>query len=210
MPRDTFGLDSGDIAAAATLETALAPLDELLASLLDAREPRRVQCGGCLEPVLAVAVFRQPLRRAAPYVFVADLDEWLPRRRCHICAKVEARVNKDAPICQRCEGSGLKLATGVGRRARRTFAGDSRAGAEGGERLDCEACEGRGYIAVRRIDRSGCERCGGEGYVGSHRPPGELLAIDCAWSDEGHVRVIGEGTKRRRGEALHRPHACAA
>lgn len=37
-----------------------------------------------------------------------------------------------------------------------------------------------------------------------------MLAIDIAWSDEGHVRLIGQKTTRKRGEALYTLHACVA
>jgi hypothetical protein len=36
-----------------------------------------------------------------------------------------------------------------------------------------------------------------------------MLAVDVAWSDEPHVRVIGPRTGRRKGEALYALHACA-
>jgi hypothetical protein len=34
-----------------------------------------------------------------------------------------------------------------------------------------------------------------------------MLAIDVAWSDEGHVRLVGPHTTRRKGEALNALHA---
>lgn len=151
-----------------------------------------------MRPVLLAVVYRDPRRHRGAYVFTAELEEWEPRARCYVCAKIEARLNKDAPRCERCEGTG---AIGDFRRAEMR---------EGGERHECPRCEGRGYIVEVRVRRADCERCGGEGYVGSRRPPGDLLAIDYAWSDEGHVRIISERTKRRKGEALYRAHACAA
>lgn len=55
-----------------------------------------------------------------------------------------------------------------------------------------------------------CSRCGDEGYVGVDRPKCWMLAIDVAWSDEPHMRVIGPRTDRRRGEALHQLHVCTS
>lgn len=68
----------------------------------------------------------------------------------------------------------------------------------------CARTETRGQ---RRVN---CDRCGGSGYTGEKRPPGEMLAIDIAWSDEGHVRIVGPATSRKRGEALYRLHSCSA
>jgi hypothetical protein len=64
--------------------------------------------------------------------------------------------------------------------------------------------------AAHRARKRGetCSRCGGTGLVGSRRPPGPMLAIDVAWSDEGHVRVIARRTSRRRGEGLYPLHVC--
>lgn len=56
--------------------------------------------------------------------------------------------------------------------------------------------------------RANCHRCGGTGYVGSRRPLGRMLAIDVAWSDDVHLRVVGPSAKRRRGEALMPLHVC--
>lgn len=53
-----------------------------------------------------------------------------------------------------------------------------------------------------------CKRCGGTAMVGEPRPPGRLLAIDVAWGDDVHLRVVGENTDRRRGEALYELHIC--
>lgn len=53
-----------------------------------------------------------------------------------------------------------------------------------------------------------CNRCNGTGRVGESRPPGRMLAIDVAWGDTLHLRLIGENTDRRRGESLHRLHIC--
>lgn len=67
----------------------------------------------------------------------------------------------------------------------------------------CAATRGR-----KRGHRAGhCTRCGGEGYVGSNRPTARMLGVDVAWSDEGHVRLVGPRTKRMRGEALHALHS---
>jgi len=121
---------------------------------------------------------------------VADPYEWQPRARCATCAKIEARANRGAPKCETCNGRGsIKLGRGEGT-------------------IVCGGCEGRGYIVQRIVQRPDCSHCDGSGYVGEHRPDGELLAVDCAWSDDGHVRVIGPSTSRRKGEALYREHAC--
>lgn len=69
----------------------------------------------------------------------------------------------------------------------------------------CKRCEGSGEVANKRAN---CHRCGGSGYVGSARPVGQMLAIDVAWGDEGHVRLIGPRTSRRKGEALYNVHSC--
>src|SRR5205823_1563165 len=39
-----------------------------------------------------------------------------------------------------------------------------------------------------------CARCADTGYVGMKRPAGWMLAIDMAWGDVIHVRVIGSRT----------------
>lgn len=73
-------------------------------------------------------------------------------------------------------------------------------------RARCYVCQKQ---ATRGMKRARCDRCDGTGYVGEHRPPGKMLAWDVAWSDEGHVRIVGERTERRRGEAFYRLHVCA-
>lgn len=73
-------------------------------------------------------------------------------------------------------------------------------------RARCYVCSG---IAARGQRRMNCDRCGGSRYVGSKRPPGRMLAIDVAWSDDGHVRTIAARTPRRKGEALYPLHVCA-
>ncbi len=56
-----------------------------------------------------------------------------------------------------------------------------------------------------------CPHCNSTGYTGqAHRPPGQMLAMDMAWSDTPNLRIIGERTDRREGEALHPLHQCAA
>jgi hypothetical protein len=66
----------------------------------------------------------------------------------------------------------------------------------------CATIEGRGQ------SRRNCYRCGGTGYVGSNRPAAQMLGVDIAWSDEGHVRLVGPKTNRRRGEGLYPLHHC--
>lgn len=66
-----------------------------------------------------------------------------------------------------------------------------------------------GALTVERhYARVDCPRCGGSGYVGERRPPGQLLAVDVAWADDGRNRLLGAATKRRAGEALHPLHRC--
>lgn len=72
----------------------------------------------------------------------------------------------------------------------------------------CFPCAGAQATSKRGVVH--CARCGGIGYVGSKRPDAPMLAIDIAWSDEGHIRVIGPETARRRGEALYALHTCAS
>lgn len=72
-------------------------------------------------------------------------------------------------------------------------------------RAACYVCV---RVAKHRHKRTNCDRCGGTRYVGTPRPPGRLLAIDVAWSDEGHVRLLGPRTERRKGEACYRLHSC--
>jgi len=74
------------------------------------------------------------------------------------------------------------------------------------DRRRCFHCAG-----AQATSKSGvvhCARCGGTAYVGEWRPKEPMLAVDVAWSDEGHLRVIAENTPRRKGEALHRLHRC--
>jgi hypothetical protein len=44
--------------------------------------------------------------------------------------------------------------------------------------------------------------------VGEPRPYGQMLAVDVAWGDHIHLRLIGPNTDRRRGEALYPLHVC--
>lgn len=74
-----------------------------------------------------------------------------------------------------------------------------------GRALDCPRCEGAGEVSDKCAN---CKRCGGERYVGRERPQGVMLAVDMAWGDEGHVRLIKPRTPRRKGEALYELHAC--
>lgn len=180
-PRQTHALGFADIAALAVEE----PVAQNYA------EPVRGLCEACFSPVLIAIVYADPKRHSGARTFIAEPYEWHPRGRCPTCAKIEARANRGAPKCEVCNGRGrLKVAE------RNTAP------------LDCEACEGRGYLVVKVVKRPDCTHCDGSGYVGEHRPEGELLAVDCAWSDEGHVRLIGPNTSRRKGEALYRAHAC--
>lgn len=70
---------------------------------------------------------------------------------------------------------------------------------------DCTRCAGSGTVSDRRET---CARCGGSGFVGTRRPPGVMLAIEVAWSDEGHVRLVSPRTSRKRGEAFYELHTC--
>lgn len=70
----------------------------------------------------------------------------------------------------------------------------------------CFPCAGAQATSKRGVVH--CARCGGEGYVGSKRPDEMMLAIDIAWSDESHVRLIGPETTRKRGEGLYALHRC--
>ena len=75
-------------------------------------------------------------------------------------------------------------------------------------RASCQSC-----LHTRRAHPGvhvSCSRCGDTGMVGTGRPAGQMLAIDVAWADELHLRVIGPRTDRRRGEALHPLHVCQA
>lgn len=58
----------------------------------------------------------------------------------------------------------------------------------------------------RHVD---CRRCNGTGMVGSPRPVGQMLAVDMAWGDDLHIRLVGPNTDRRRGEALYPLHVCS-
>jgi hypothetical protein len=73
-------------------------------------------------------------------------------------------------------------------------------------RSRCFPCAGA--QATSKNGKVHCSRCGGSGFIGSRRPKEPMLAIDVAWSDEGHLRVIAPSTPRRRGEALHALHRC--
>jgi hypothetical protein len=72
-------------------------------------------------------------------------------------------------------------------------------------RAACYVCA---QIRKRGQSRRHCPRCGGTGYVGSKRPAQVMIGVDIAWSDEGHIRLVGPRTKRMRGEALMPLHAC--
>lgn len=114
-------------------------------------------------------------------VFVADIYEWQPLGACFVCSP--------PGLCAHC-----------------------------GVELDQDAPPGTRYCgdihrkAAHRARKRGevCARCGGLGVIGQRRPDGPMLAIDVAWSDEGHVRVIARRTSRRRGEGLYPLHECAA
>jgi hypothetical protein len=71
-------------------------------------------------------------------------------------------------------------------------------------RARCYVCQ---TIETQGKHRASCDRCGGLGFVGYPRPRTPMLAIDVAWSDEGHVRIVGPRTTRRKGEALYALHA---
>lgn len=73
-------------------------------------------------------------------------------------------------------------------------------------RAKCYLCAA---VAERGLNRGKCARCNGTGYVGEDRPSEPMLAVDAAWSDTGHIRVVGPLTKRNPGEALYREHRCA-
>jgi hypothetical protein len=55
-----------------------------------------------------------------------------------------------------------------------------------------------------------CRRCNGTAMVGEPRPYGQMLAVDVAWGDHIHLRLIGPNTDRRRGEALYPLHSCSS
>lgn len=74
-------------------------------------------------------------------------------------------------------------------------------------RAQCGSC-----LHTRRAHPSlnivSCARCADTGYIGTKRPAGWMLAVDMAWGDEIHVRVISGRTDRRAGEALYPMHIC--
>lgn len=73
-------------------------------------------------------------------------------------------------------------------------------------RAACQSC-----LHTRRAHPGrpvSCGRCHNTGYVGSNRPKGRMVAIDMAWGDDWHVRIVGPRTDRRKGEALHPLHVC--
>lgn len=70
------------------------------------------------------------------------------------------------------------------------------------------ACYECATILKRGQRRPVCPRCGGTAYVGSKRPSEPMVGLDVAWGDELHARLVGPRTKRMRGEALHKLHAC--
>jgi hypothetical protein len=75
-------------------------------------------------------------------------------------------------------------------------------------RAQCQSC-----LHTRRAHPTShvsCGRCHDTGYVGTKRPTGRMLAIDVAWDDDLHLRLVGPRTDRRRGEALHSIHVCEA
>jgi hypothetical protein len=78
---------------------------------------------------------------------------------------------------------------------------------------DCPRCRGAGCVACDFTGTAGhqraeCKHCGGAGFVGRQRPRARMLAVDVAWSDEGHVRIVGPKTARKKGEALYELHRC--
>lgn len=74
-------------------------------------------------------------------------------------------------------------------------------------RAQCGSC-----LHTRRahphLPEISCARCADTGYTGTRRPPGWMLAVDMAWGDDIHLRVIGPRTDRREGEALYPMHIC--
>lgn len=108
-------------------------------------EPQRVQCAGCGQPVIMVAVEGELL--------VASAYEWLPRMPCRVCRWVKSR---------------------------------------------------------RGTKRAQCTLCDGSGYVGEKRPAEVMVAIDIAWGDDCHVRLVTPRMVRRKGEGLFRLHPCGA
>ena len=74
-------------------------------------------------------------------------------------------------------------------------------------RSRCFPCAGA--QATSKNGRVHCSRCGGTGYIGERRPQERMLAVDMAWGDEGHVRLVAPSMKRYRGESLYRLHKCS-
>jgi DnaJ-class molecular chaperone len=138
-------------------------------------------CPGCLRPVLVAIVGGETI--------IAELHEWQPRSRCFPCAGAQATSKRGKVHCSHCDGSGYVGGQGAAVDATTT----------------CLVCEGSGKTPYGRRKCSGCH---GSGYVRERRPDEPMLAIDVAWSDEGHIRVIGPNTSRKAGEGLHRLHRC--
>jgi hypothetical protein len=130
--------------------------------------------------VLVALVSADPKRHSGERFFVADVAEWEPRAACPLCG-VQRRLA--CAICGTSLAGRRSLATTCSTKCRRE-------------------------LSRRRRGRD-CKRCDGSGYIGEKRPPGEMLAWDVAWSDEGHLRIVGPRTPRRKGEALFKPHLCA-
>lgn len=156
------------------------------------REPIRTLCD-CGQFILVVTVPAVPRLRQLEQVVCASPFEWEMRARCFICANNAARVGTRCPTCK---GSGYVGADNRTSRARR---GEI-------EAKPCKRCDGLGTLGAPK--RADCTRCGGDGYVGQTRPRKQMLAIDIAWSDDDHVRLIGPDTPRRKGEALYELHVC--
>jgi hypothetical protein len=70
-------------------------------------------------------------------------------------------------------------------------------------RARCYVCA---QVETRGKKRERCDRCAGTGYVGEVRPKETMLAVDVAWSDGGHVRLVTPAMCRRKGEALYALH----
>jgi hypothetical protein len=159
-------------------------------------EPLRTLCQSCALPVLVATVFTVVEGRRVAQVVTADPYEWEPRTRCYVCANNAARAGERCPSCN---GSGY--AGGARFLTRSTTT-------NGGEVPVCKRCDGLGAIGAPK--RSDCTRCAGAGFVGSPRPNETMLAVDIAWSDDGHIRLLEPSTSRRKGEALYDLHACPA
>lgn len=156
-------------------------------------EPLRTLCGGCTLPVLIATVVD---RRHVPQIVTANPYEWEPRTRCYVCANNAARAGER---CPNCSGSGYSGGARFLTRSTTT---------NGGEVPVCKRCDGLGAIGAPK--RADCTRCAGAGFVGSPRPNETMLAVDIAWSDDGHIRLLGPDTPRRKGEALYELHRCSA